>query len=245
MNADRQRIKTLEDELIAAITARDDALIARDAARQTLDVEIAKRIEAIDRWDVLFREMEGLASAFLTERDEERETIDEMRAEGCAAAGVLENIFNGVTAEGVNHSDPTIARVAMEASLALVSVPRCEHEAELKGLRELVWNYLDFTPGSRDNKCLTCGEQWYPNECMHTCLRSLLFKATKKAASTSIVWLELCDERDDAVEHAEEIRSLCEDVGERKPVGWDDRYELAQKMLALLPPSKEVPPDGE
>ncbi len=129
-----------------------------------------------------------------------QETIDAMRAEGCAAAGVLEDIFNGVTAVGVNHGDPTIRKVAEKAAVALTDVPRCEHKAELKKLRALVYAYFDFTPGGgADNKCFTCGEQWYPNKCEATCLHAILFKATREMSDASVVWLELCDERDKAV----------------------------------------------
>ncbi len=183
------------------------------ALERQLDEEITKRIEAIDKWDTVFREMEGLASTFLEERNEAQleltdaqETIDAMRAEGCAAAGVLENIFNGMTAVGVNHGDPTIAKATSIVASAIVDVPRCEHKEELKSLKELAYNYLDFTPGSRNNRCLTCGEQWYPNKCEGTCPRLLLFKVTREANDTSIVWLDLCDERDKAVAALELVR---------------------------------------
>lgn len=75
-----------------------------------------------------------------------------------------------------------------------------EARLELKKLRELAYNYLDFTPNcGDDNKCYTCGEQWCPNECEVTCLHAMLFKATREGKDASIVWLELCDERDKAV----------------------------------------------
>jgi len=48
-------------------------------ARGQLDVEIAKRVEAIDRWDTSFREMEGLAKQVLAERNEARGERDDAR----------------------------------------------------------------------------------------------------------------------------------------------------------------------
>ena len=76
---------------------------------------------------------------------------------------------------------------------------RDEARAEIKGLKELAFNYLDFTPHcGDDNKCFTCGEQWYPNKCEVTCLARLLFQASKEAGSTSVVWLELCDQLEEA-----------------------------------------------
>ena len=69
-----------------------------------------------------------------------------------------------------------------------------EAKTEIKGLKELAYNYYDFTPNcGDDNKCLACGEQWYPNKCQTTCPAKLLFQAVKGVNSTSIVWLELCD----------------------------------------------------
>ena len=47
-------------------------------ARKERDVEVAKRIEAIDGWDRTFREMEGLAKQFLAERNEAREERDDV-----------------------------------------------------------------------------------------------------------------------------------------------------------------------
>ncbi|KKL27722.1 hypothetical protein LCGC14_2382350, partial [marine sediment metagenome] len=46
----------LEDELTTAIGERNDARQETVEARGQLDVEIAKRVEAIDRWDTSFRE---------------------------------------------------------------------------------------------------------------------------------------------------------------------------------------------
>ncbi len=54
-------------------------------------------------------------------------TIVAMREEGCAAMGVLQNIFNGVTAGGVPHSK-LVKRIAEEAANALVDVPPCYHK---------------------------------------------------------------------------------------------------------------------
>ena len=158
-----RNIEALIGQLARMEDESDEALIERDEAQARLrkancdygdgwlsdDLECGRDVEpwcgkhavlhyiaAIDRWDRLFREMEGLAATFLGERDEARlalayaqETIDGMRAEGCVARGTLENIFNGATAAGVNHGDPTIARITSEAASTLVDVPVCEHKA--------------------------------------------------------------------------------------------------------------------
>lgn len=80
-------------------------------------------------------------------------------------------------------------------------------QAELKGLRELAWNWLDFTPNcTADNKCFACGEQWYPRKCADTCPASLLFEATKLARDTSIIWLELSDELETAQRERDELQ---------------------------------------
>ena len=129
---------------------RDDALIAHSEVRGQLGVEVAKRVEAIDRWDTSSREMEGLAKQVLAERNEAREerddaqqTIDAMRAEGCPARGLVENIFNGLTSHG-QPTSPLLAKMAEAAAKLLVDVPVCEHKDELKRLRELVYNYLEL-----------------------------------------------------------------------------------------------------
>ena len=299
----------LEDELTTAIGERNDARQETVEARGQLDVEIAKRVEAIDRWDTSFREMEGLAGRILTERNEAREerddarregseererfqhllneysarmvevreqrrdliirrqdtqdelsrvkvdlmdaqqTIDAMRAEGCPARGLVENIFNGLTSHG-QPTSPLLAEMAEAAAKLLVDVPVCEHKDELKRLKEVVYNYFDFTPScDENNKCFACGEQWYPNECTSTCLATMLFTAIKEGKDTSIVWLELSDELDDARAILDKVRALCDDYS--KPMG-------RRHVLALLPPRaviqaeaeeaakrKEVPPDGE
>ena len=235
---------------------RDDALIAHSEVRGQLGVEVAKRVEAIDRWDTSFREMEGLAKQVLAERNEAREerddaqqTIDAMRAEGCPARGLVENIFNGLTSHG-QPTSPLLAEMAEAAAKLLVDVPVCEHKDELKRLKEVVYNYFDFTPScDENNKCFACGEQWYPNECTSTCLATMLFTAIKEGKDTSIVWLELSDELDDARAILDKVRALCDDYS--KPMG-------RRHVLALLPPRaviqaeaeeaakrKEVPPDGE
>lgn len=62
--------------------------------------------------------------------------IEGMQAEGCAAMGALENIFNGTTAEGV-PTDPTLQRVADVAARALFEVPPCDHKAHVEALTYL------------------------------------------------------------------------------------------------------------
>jgi len=82
---------------------------------------------------------------------------------------------------------------------------------ELKQLKELVYNFFDFTPHCDENvKCFTCGEQWVPNECEDTCEKKLLSKAIKEGSSASIVWLELCDKLEAAKTQNEELKKEVE-----------------------------------
>ena len=87
-----------------------------------------------------------------------------------------------------------------------------EARAEIKGLKELAWNYYDFTPNcGDDNKCFACGEQWFPNKCSPTCSAKLIFQATKEANSSSIVWLELCDKLEEAQKKLEAVERVLDD----------------------------------
>ncbi len=112
--------------------------------------------------------------------------------------------------------------VAQETVVALsvVGQERDKARAEIKDLRELAYNYLDFTPNCGDNnKCYTCGKQWYPNECSISCLHAMLFKATREAKDSSIVWLELCDKLEEAQETS---------------TGYANDLEIAEEKLARM-----------
>ena len=82
-----------------------------------------------------------------------------------------------------------------------------EKRAETTHLKQLAWNWLDFTPNcGDDNKCFACGEQWYPNKCPSTCPASLLFEVTKGERDASDVWLDLSDELDTTRQERDELQ---------------------------------------
>ncbi len=83
---------------------------------------------------------------------------------------------------------------------------RDELADKFRKFKEVVWSFIDFTPHCGDeNRCYTCGAQWYPNKCKDTCLAKIMFRVTKEVDSSSTVWLELTDDLD-------EVRSLLEDT---------------------------------
>jgi hypothetical protein len=79
----------------------------------------------------------------LQARVEEAERhVNGMREEGCAALGLVENIFNGLTAKG-KPTDPVLAQMAEAAAKLLLAATPCGHKAlaerqkeALAGLRE-------------------------------------------------------------------------------------------------------------
>ena len=230
---EHERFQELLEEYTARMVEvrqeRSDLLVSRQDVQDELSRAKAANARLQDGYDGLkcqYDEEHDELSRVKVDLMDAQETIDGMRAEGCAAADVLQNIFNGATAVGVNYGDPTIARITSEAAAGLVDVPVCEHKDELKRLREVVYNYLDFTPGSDNNKCRTCGAQWYLNKCLPTCLHAILFKASRNGNSTSFVWLDLTDSLDDARATLDKIRALCDD--DSTPMG-------RRHVLALLP----------
>lgn len=83
----------------------------------------------------------SLATVLLRRLRAAQELIEGMQAEGCAAMGVLENIFNGVTAQGI-PADPTLKRVADVAARTLFEVPYCDHKDRGEKLRVTVGLFL-------------------------------------------------------------------------------------------------------
>ena len=68
-------------------------------------------------------------NARLQTRVEEAEAqVSGMQEEGCAARGLVENIFNGLTTRG-EPIDPVLAQMAEAAAKLLVEVTTCDHEA--------------------------------------------------------------------------------------------------------------------
>ncbi len=79
LRAENARLQSELKTARACDRERNDARQETVEARGQLDVEIAKRVEAIDRWDTSFREMEGLAKQVLAERNEARGERDDAR----------------------------------------------------------------------------------------------------------------------------------------------------------------------
>lgn len=75
------------------------------------------------------RHWKASAEISFRHNDELSEQIAGMKAEGCAAQGALEEIFNGVTAGGVPHST-LVKRIAEITAEALAEVPVCDHKAQ-------------------------------------------------------------------------------------------------------------------
>ena len=75
------------------------------------------------------RAMNADAHPSLTAHIDDLETqVEATRAELCQTVGAMENIFNGVTAEGV-PTNPILVKVADIASSLLVDPKGCEHKA--------------------------------------------------------------------------------------------------------------------
>lgn len=70
----------------------------------------------------------------LDAKEEAEETINEMRREGCAAVGLVENIFNGLTAIGI-PDDLILKQMADACAKLLFEVTRCEHKIELERIK--------------------------------------------------------------------------------------------------------------
>ncbi|KKN16458.1 hypothetical protein LCGC14_0975670 [marine sediment metagenome] len=113
-----------------------DARIARLQAR----VEEAER--KLLMCSETLRDADEVKETAQRERDEAREMHDKrvdelmaceaqvsgMQEEGCAARGLLENIFNGLTTRGT-PVDPVLAQMAEAAAKLLVEVTVCKHKA--------------------------------------------------------------------------------------------------------------------
>lgn len=67
-------VRSQYDDIDTLTGERDEALRGRDE-------ETTKRLEAVNRWETAFREMEGLAGRVLIERDEEREKFQDLLKE--------------------------------------------------------------------------------------------------------------------------------------------------------------------
>lgn len=70
-----------------------------------------------------------------------QETIEGMRRDGCAAVGLVQNIFNGLTAEGV-PTEPTIREMAGACARLLSEVSQCNHKTKRDAAikrRERLW----------------------------------------------------------------------------------------------------------
>ena len=83
-----------------------------------------------------------------------QDIIDGMREEGCAAVGLLENIFNGLTSDKILEH-PILTEMTEAIADVLVSAKRCDHFAENKQLLEALTkldNLFDFNEpvGSKD-----------------------------------------------------------------------------------------------
>lgn len=76
-----------------------------------------------------------LCDEIAADLDRAEAKVKGMIEEGCTAVGVLENIFNGVTAEGA-PTDLILKKVADIAADVLVTAARCDHKARVRELEE-------------------------------------------------------------------------------------------------------------
>ena len=111
---ERER-KDLKQQLTASVASlgsgyQPEAMVLADALCADLEETLAE-------------------NARLQERVEEAEAqVSGMQEEGCAARGLVENIFNGLTTRGT-PVDPVLAQMADATAKLLVEVTVCEHKA--------------------------------------------------------------------------------------------------------------------
>ena len=144
--------------LEAAIGERNDARQETVEARGQLDVEIAKRVEAIDRWDTSFREMEGLAKQVLAERNEAREERDDARREGSEERERFQHLLNEYSARMVEvreeRSDLLVSRQGEQDRLSRV----------LAALPAIIFGVAYYDLGEHGvtwKRCVEVWEQYY------------------------------------------------------------------------------------
>lgn len=107
--------------------------------------------------------------------------VEAMKAEGCQAVGVLEDIFNGVTANG-EPIDPTLAKVATIAASALIDPQPCDHKARNRALEAALGRIPCAEckrPVGRPME-LPSGEIWAAYRCPDCAARALLAEAPER-----------------------------------------------------------------
>ena len=81
-----------------------------------------------DQWKAMYANLEA-------ERDAAIEQVEGMQREGCAAIGLVENIFNGLTLRGV-PDDPTLREMADACAALLVEATQCDHKERAEAQEE-------------------------------------------------------------------------------------------------------------
>ena len=128
-----ERIANLQEDV-----ARAESELARaDEERQRAEAER-------DKWKGWAKKLEAAAyecgktnfdamQILRGERGAALQTIEGMKQEGCAAVGLVQNIFNGLTSKGI-PGDPVLKEMADASAKLLLEATRCECKAERDAL---------------------------------------------------------------------------------------------------------------